>query len=133
MGPSWSLAAITPCYPSPPSQAWGHNCLEEEEEKEREEKKKEEKQEKEEKKCHYPLALLPLPTILALWTQLPETLLAHHHLIPLDADHKYTIISKNILKYQNIQNKQNPLLPLPTNPILRTQLSDTSALTLGSS
>ena len=106
MGPSWSLAAITPCYPSPPSQAWGHNCLEEEEKKEKEEKKKEEKQEKEEKKCHYPLLLLP--TIPSLGTQLSETSLAHHHLIPLYADHKYTIISKNILKYQNVQNKQNP-------------------------
>ena len=79
MGPSWSLAAITPCYPSPPSQAWGHNCLEEEEKKEKEEKKTEDKQEKEEKKCQYPL--LPIPTIPSLGTQLSETL-AHRHLIP---------------------------------------------------
>ena len=41
------------CYPSPPSQAWGHNWLEEEE-KEKEEKK-EEKQEKEKKKVPLPL------------------------------------------------------------------------------
>ena len=60
MGPSWSLAAITPCYPSPPSQAWGHNCLEEEEEKEKEEEeeKKEEKQEKEGKSA-IPLVTSP--------------------------------------------------------------------------
>ena len=56
MGPSWSLAAITPCYPTPPSKAWGHNCLEEEEEKEKEEEeeKKEEKQEKEGKSANTP-------------------------------------------------------------------------------
>ena len=101
MGPSWSLAAITPCYPSPPSQAWGHNCLEEEEEKEKEEKK-EEKQEKEKKKYHYPL--LHLPTIPSLGTQLSETL-AHHHLTPflgLNDDQKYAIININI----NIQESK---------------------------